>query len=95
MMGDYHNREYNNQQAVKTTAVWIEAFKLMKKEIWRHRSKIYTDEWRDETQYQSSMRPAIRATNKKLVSALKKAKADFEKAERLEQHFNELREKYL
>lgn len=94
MLADYHSSDYDNRQAVTTTAMWIEAFRLMKREVWRFRSKVYTDEWRDESQYRPSMRKAIRAENKKIVSALKKAKTDYERFEKLEQYFNDLKEKY-
>ena len=95
MMGDYHYREFDNQEAVRITAEWLEAFRLMKKEVWRYRSKAYTDGYRDPIQYQPSLQKDIRAANKKLISALKKAKTDYERAEKMEQHFNELKEKYL
>lgn len=95
MVADEHRESYDNKQAIETTTAYIEAFKLIKKEVWRYRSKDYTDNYKCEEYCHSAMLKAVKANNKRLINALKKAKSDYERAEKLEQYFNELKNKYL
>lgn len=94
MVSDYHAKSKDNRTAIALTTQFLEAFRLLKRELWHYRSEVYTDEWKDERYCYPERRKAVRANNKKIVFALKKAKIDYEKAEKLEQFFNDLKEKY-
>lgn len=87
-------KDYRNSEAINYTALFLEALRLMKIEVWAYRSKAVTDGYRDEKWCPSTELKSVKANNKKLINALKRAKADYEKSEKLETFFNQLKEKY-